>query len=80
MACIGGILLYVATAMVKPAEIKQVLAHNRFHIAMMVYTAVAVVLTDFLTGVLTAIVLHLALHRFLDKPVAGTVQQPALAE
>ena len=80
MACIGGILLYVATAMVKPAEIKQVLAHNRFHIAMMVYTAVAVVLTDFLTGVLTAIVLHLALHRFLDKPVAGTVQQPAMAE
>ena len=40
MACIGGILLYVAFNMVKPAEVKQVLAHNRFHIALMVYTAV----------------------------------------
>ena len=80
MACIGGILLYVATAMVKPAEVKQVLAHNRFHIALMLYTAAAVVLTDFLTGVLTAIILHLALHRFFDKPVPGLVQQPASAQ
>src|SRR4051812_48019221 len=38
MACIGGILLYVSTAMVKPAEVKQVLAHNAFHISLMVYT------------------------------------------
>ena len=51
MACIGGILLYVSTAMVKPAEVKQVLAHNAFHISLMVYTAVVVVLTDFLIGV-----------------------------
>jgi MFS superfamily sulfate permease-like transporter len=80
MACIGGILLYVATAMVKPAEVKQVLAHNRFHVALMLYTAIAVVLTDFLTGVLTAIILHLVLHRFFDKPVPGLVQQPASAQ
>ena len=56
MACIGGILLYVSTAMVKPAEVKQVLAHNAFHVSLMVYTAVVVVLTDFLIGVMTAIV------------------------
>jgi MFS superfamily sulfate permease-like transporter len=68
MACIGGILLYVATAMVKPAEVKQVFAHNQFHIALMAYTAVMVVLTDFLAGVLSAIVLWGALTRFLDKP------------
>ena len=69
MACIGGILLYVSTAMVKPAEVKQVLAHNSFHVGLMIYTAVVVVLTDFLIGVMTAIVLWGLLYRFLDKPV-----------
>ena len=68
MACIGGILLYVSTAMVKPAEVKHVLAHGRFHIALMVYTAVMVVVTDFLTGVLSAIVIYGLLFRFFDKP------------
>jgi MFS superfamily sulfate permease-like transporter len=71
MACVGGILIYVATAMVKPAEVRQVLAHNRFHIALMVYTAVMVVLTDFLTGVLSAIVLWGVLARFLDQPAVA---------
>src|SRR5262249_1906810 len=32
MACIGGILMYVALNMVKREEVKQVLRHNRFHI------------------------------------------------
>jgi MFS superfamily sulfate permease-like transporter len=77
MACIGGILLYVSTAMVKPAEVRQVLAHNAFHIALMVYTAIVVVLTDFLIGVVTAIVIWAALYRFFDKPVA--VQEPLTA-
>jgi MFS superfamily sulfate permease-like transporter len=68
MACIGGILLYVATAMVKPAEVKQVLVHNRFHIALMVFTAVLVIVKDFLTGVLAAIILYAILHRVFDRP------------
>jgi MFS superfamily sulfate permease-like transporter len=73
MACIGGILLYVAVGMVKPAEVKQVLAHNRFHIGLMGYTAVMVVVTDFLVGVLSALILYALLYRFLDKP-AGPAQ------
>ena len=77
MACIGGILLYVATAMVKPSEVSQVLAHNRFHVALMVYTAVMVVVTDFLTGVLTAIIIYGLMRRFFDKP--ATVSEQALA-
>ena len=77
MACIGGILLYVSTAMVKPAEVKQVLAHNAFHIGLMVYTAIVVVLTDFLIGVVTAIVLWGALYRFFDKPVSVPEQATA---
>lgn len=71
MACIGGILLYVATAMVKPSEVKEVLAQNRFHIGLMIYTAVMVVLTDFLTGVLSALIIWGVLTRFFDKRAAA---------
>lgn len=70
MACIGGILLYVASGMVKPAEVREVLAMNRFHVALMAYTAVAVVMTDFLKGVLSALVIYVVLERFLDRPSA----------
>jgi MFS superfamily sulfate permease-like transporter len=68
MACLAGILLYVAMNMVKPAEVKQVLAHNRFHIGLMVFTAVMVIVTDFLIGVLSAIILYAVLCKFLDRP------------
>ncbi len=78
MACIGGILLYVATAMVKPAEVKQVLAHNKFHIGLMWYTAIMVVVTDFLTGVLSAIVIYALLYRFFDRQAAA--QSPPRSE
>ena len=56
MACIGGILLYVASGMVKWKEIQEVLEMNsRFHFWLMVYTAIMVPLTGFLTAVLSAI-------------------------
>jgi hypothetical protein len=35
----------------------------------MVYTAVVVILTDFLIGVVSAIILWGFLYRFFDKPV-----------
>jgi MFS superfamily sulfate permease-like transporter len=76
MACIGGILAYVAFNMVKPAEVRQVLSHNRFHVGLMVYTAVMVLVTDFLTGVLSAIIIYAVLYRFLDKP-AHELSEPA---
>jgi MFS superfamily sulfate permease-like transporter len=56
--------------------VKQVLAHNKFHIALMLYTAVVVIVTDFLIGVVTAIVIWAALYRFLDKPVADQEALP----
>lgn len=80
MACIGGILLYVAYGMVKPSEVKQVMEHNRFHVALMIWTAVMVIATDFLVGVLSAIFLYLVLHRFLDQrvhPVIDTAAESA---
>jgi MFS superfamily sulfate permease-like transporter len=79
MACIGGILLWVSFNMVKPAEIRQVLRTNRFHTLLMVYTAVMVIVTDFLAGVLSAMAIYGALYRFLEKPVrnlAPAAQHP----
>lgn len=67
MACIGGILIWVATNMVKPAEIREVLAQGRFHTALMIYTAVAVPVTDFLTGVLSALVIYAIGQRLIAR-------------
>lgn len=68
MACIGGILLWVSTNMIKVSEIKEVLSHNKFHAALMVFTAVMVPVTDFLTGVLSALIIYFVTRRFFDKP------------
>lgn len=70
MACIGGILLWVASNMIKWSEIKEVLNHNKFHSLLMVYTAVMVPATDFLTGVLTALILYFGTRGFFDKTVS----------
>jgi sulfate permease, SulP family len=65
MACIGGILLYIATGMVKVGEIREIMAmNNRFHILLMMYTAAMVPLFGFLNAVLSAIVIF-AVLRFL---------------
>jgi MFS superfamily sulfate permease-like transporter len=68
MACIGGILLWVASNMVKVEEIKHICARGWFQIAVMIFTAVMVPVTDFLTGVLAALVLYGLLYRFFDRP------------
>ncbi|MGQ0444158.1 MAG: SulP family inorganic anion transporter [Beijerinckiaceae bacterium] len=79
MACIGGLLMWVAANMVKPAEVRQVLAHGKFHVAVMVYTAVMVIVTDFLTGVLTAMALYGVLYRFLERPTTASAIPSAAA-
>ena len=58
MACIGGILVWVASNMIKPSEIKEIKNHGKFEFGMMLYTALMVPLTDFLTGVLSALVIY----------------------
>ncbi len=57
LACIAGILLWVATNMVKKQEIQEVLKESRFHAGLMIYTAIMVPVTDFLTGVLSALII-----------------------
>ncbi|MBN8696222.1 MAG: SulP family inorganic anion transporter [Bacteroidetes bacterium] len=58
MACIGGILVWVASNMIKVKEIKEIKHLGKFEFSMMVYTAVMVPLTDFLTGVLSALIIY----------------------
>ncbi|HLM73444.1 MAG TPA: SulP family inorganic anion transporter [Polyangiaceae bacterium] len=76
MACIAGILLYVAQAMVKPAEVREVTQFNRVHVGIMVYTAVMVPVTDFLTGVLSALVLYGVLRYFMGAQKIDTPTRP----
>ncbi len=80
MACIAGILLWVATNMIKKEEIKEVMALGRFHTAMMIYTAVMVPLTDFLTGVLSALFIYAIFSRFFVKKPAKPAAQDGQPE
>jgi MFS superfamily sulfate permease-like transporter len=79
MACIGGILFFVAVNMVKPAEVREVWQHNRFHAGLMVYTAAMVAVTDFLIGVLSALLIYALLHRFVEQPAEAEapLEQPS---
>ena len=58
MACIGGILVWVASNMIKIYEIKEVKHHGKFEFFMLIYTAIMVPVTDFLTGVLSALIIY----------------------
>lgn len=64
MACIAGILIYVAINMVKPAEVTEVMQQGRGHVWLMIYTALAVILTDFLRGVISALVIYAVWQMF----------------
>jgi MFS superfamily sulfate permease-like transporter len=79
LACIGGVMLWVASNMINVSEIKRVLAGNRFHSVLMVYTAVLVPMTDFLTGVLSAMVIYGALRRFFEAPGTELGATPEIA-
>lgn len=65
MACIGGILVWVASNMIKPSEIKETKAEGKFEFLMMIYTAIMVPVTDFLTGVLSALIIYFLITKFI---------------
>jgi sulfate permease, SulP family len=58
IACIAGILLYVASAMIKIKDIREIMANNRFEVFIMAFTAIMVIVTDFLIGVLSGIMVY----------------------
>jgi SulP family sulfate permease len=73
MACIGGILVWVASNMIKPAEIKEIKKHGKFEFGMMMYTALMVPLTDFLTGVLSALVIYAIVKYVFNNRIKTTL-------
>jgi MFS superfamily sulfate permease-like transporter len=78
LACIAGILLWVATNMVKKAEILEVWnGAGRFHSALMIYTAVMVPLTDFLTAVLSALGIYIVFGRLFDRKSEPAKESPS---
>lgn len=81
MACIGGILLYVAHGMVKKVEVREALSKNKFHTFLMIYTALMVPVFGFMSGVLSAIIIYIVLKRFFDKaPVSAVAEMMPIAE
>jgi SulP family sulfate permease len=44
--------------MIKPSEIKEIKQLGKFDFSMMLYTAIMVPMTDFLTGVLSALIIY----------------------
>lgn len=67
MACIGGILVWVATNMIKIEEIKEIKNKGKFEFSMLLYTAVMVPVTDFLTGVLSALIIYFVVKYAFKK-------------
>jgi SulP family sulfate permease len=67
MACIGGILVWVASNMIKPTEIKEIKHAGKFEFSMMIYTALMVPMTDFLTGVLSALIIYFVVKYAFKK-------------
>jgi len=67
MACIGGILVWVASNMIKVSEIKEIKHLGKFEFSMMAYTAVMVPLTDFLTGVLSALIIYFVVQYYFKR-------------
>lgn len=64
MACIGGILVWVASNMIKVSEIKEIKHLGKFEFSMMLYTAIMVPVTGFLTGVLSALIIYFIVKKF----------------
>jgi SulP family sulfate permease len=73
MASIGGILIWVASNMIKIKEIKEVKAQGKFEFSMLVYTAVMVPMTDFLTGVLSALVIYFIVQKVFKSKLKDRI-------
>lgn len=70
MACIGGILLYVATNMVKVDELKEIFnMKSNIHLMLMIYTAVMLPFFGFLTAVLSALAIYIVVIFFKESSV-----------
>ncbi|MDP4679391.1 MAG: SulP family inorganic anion transporter, partial [Cyclobacteriaceae bacterium] len=70
MACIGGILLYVAINMVKLEELKGIMSmKSNIHLMLMIYTALMLPLFGFLMAVLSALGIYIILNYLGDHHI-----------
>lgn len=70
MACIAGLLIWVATNMVDLRDLREQLRHGTAQTALLVYTAFMVAAFDFLTGVASALAIH-AVITFANGTTTG---------
>lgn len=70
IACIAGILLYVASGMIKKREITKIARMNNYHVILMCYTVAVVPLFGFMSGVLSAIIIYVLFSRSFEKKKA----------
>ena len=80
MACIGGILLYVASGMVKKKEVMDIMQMSRFHIALMIYTAVMVPALGFMPAVVSAILIYAIGYQWLSRREKAMAKKQAIRE
>lgn len=66
MACISGLLLYVALNMVKADELRHVLKGGKLPTFLMIYTALVTIFTDLFIAVSSATVIHYLVNGFLQ--------------
>lgn len=70
MACIGGVLLYVAVNMVKIGELKEIFSmKSNMHLLLMIYTALMVPFFGFLTAVLSSIGIYIVLNLMRENTI-----------
>lgn len=69
MCFVGGLLIYVASNMVKPHELKLVLKSGKLHIFLMCYTAIMTLMTDLAIAVVSATVCYYVLKILADRKV-----------
>jgi sulfate permease, SulP family len=67
MACVGGLLLFVAKNMVKAEEVRGVFREGWVHIFLMFYTALVTLLSDLFIAVFTATILYAIIQKVSFK-------------
>jgi MFS superfamily sulfate permease-like transporter len=82
LACVAGILLWVASNMIKTEEIKAQFKNGYLPGFVVVFTAIAVPLTDFMTGVMSALIIYFVGDYFIKKmqPKKAVEVEPRLRQ
>lgn len=70
LACISGLLIFVACSMVKAEEVRHVFKEGRFHVFLMFYTALVTFLADLLIAVSSATAIYYLFTCCKNKRIA----------